>query len=170
MVAGEDCFHVQETLINSIFQPDSLATAQFEDTIHRATPLEPEKKLLLAVLEDAVMCFQDNLFARERKKRQLFEETEEWIFTERSERLFAFEGLCHSLNLDPHYIRHGLRQWQESRLNRPTRLAFKGPKTKKSTPIKAKSASSKVSRPKTFRRRPSPSRNLPHTMFSRLRT
>jgi hypothetical protein len=168
MVAGGVRFHVQEILINSIFQPDSLATTQFEDTMHRATPLEPEKKLLLAVLEDAVICFQDNFFAREKKKRQLFEETEQWIFTERSDRLFAFESLCHSLNLNPHYIRHGLRQWQESRVKRQTRLPFNASSGKKSTTMKVGPRTRKAARPKTYRRRAS--RNLPHTMFSRLRT
>ena len=154
---------MQETLTNSIFQPDSLATTQFEDTMHRATPLEPEKKLLLAVLEDAVICFQDNFFARERKKRLLFEETEQWIFSERSDRLFAFESLCHSLNLNPHYIRHGLRQWQESRLKGQTRLPLNGSEVKKSPTMKARPRTRKAARPKTYRRRAS--RNLPHAMF-----
>ena len=158
---------MQETLINSIFQPDSLATTQFEDTMHRATPLEPEKKLLLAVLEDAVICFQDNFLARERKKRQLFEETEQWIFTEHSDRLFAFETLCHSLSLNPHYIRHGLRQWQESRLKRQTHLPFNDLRAKKSPTMKTRGRTRMAARPKPYRRRAS--RNLPHTMFSRLR-
>jgi hypothetical protein len=104
---------MQEAIVNSIFQPDSLAPVQYQDTMRRAVPLEPEKKLMLAVLEDAVMCFQENVSARDKKRRQLFLETEQWIFEERSDRLFAFENLCFALNLNPQYIRAGLRQWQQ---------------------------------------------------------
>jgi hypothetical protein len=114
---------MQDALINSIFQPDSLAAAQFDDTMQRSTPLEPEKKLMLAVLEDAVMCFQDNLFTRDKKKKQLFDETELWLFEERSDRLFAFANVCQELNLDPHYVRSGLRRWQRSQLNRQSHVA-----------------------------------------------
>ena len=113
---------MQDALINSIFQPDSLAAAQFDDTMQRSVPLEPEKKLMLAVLEDAVMCFQDNLLTRDKKKRQLFNEAELWIFEERSDRLFAFANVCQELNLDPHYVRNGLRLWQQSHLNRQSHV------------------------------------------------
>jgi transposase-like protein len=112
---------MQDALINSIFQPDSLAATQFDDTMQRSTPLEPEKKLMLAVLEDAVMCFQDNLLTRDKKKKQLFDETELWLFEERSDRLFAFASVCQQLNLDPEYVRNGLKQWQQSQLNRQSR-------------------------------------------------
>jgi hypothetical protein len=109
---------MQDALINSIFQPDSVAAAQFDDTMQRSLPLEPEKKLMLAVLEDAVMCFQDNLLTRDKKKQQLFDETELWIFEEQSDRLFAFANVCYELNLDPQYVRSGLRRWQESHSSR----------------------------------------------------
>ena len=35
------------------------------DNFRRKTPLEPEKALLLAVLEDGIRCFQDNILPRE---------------------------------------------------------------------------------------------------------
>ena len=97
--------------VNPLFQLDSLAPVQFADTMQRSVPLEPEKRLMLAVLEDVVMCFQDNLFTRDKKKRQLFMEVEQWLFEEQSDRLFAFETLCQILNLNPHYFRRGLRFW-----------------------------------------------------------
>jgi hypothetical protein len=36
-------------------------------TFQRKSYLEPEKKLMLAVLEDAIACFQKYAFARDRK-------------------------------------------------------------------------------------------------------
>src|ERR671930_2815813 len=122
---------MQELSINPLFQPDSLAPAQFEETMHRSLPLEPEKKLMLAVLEDAVMCFQDNLFTGDKKKKQLFDETELWLFEERSDRLFAFANVCQELNLDPHYVRNGLIRWQRSQLNRQSHVASAHQKTVK---------------------------------------
>ena len=95
--------------------------------MHRAVPLEPEKRLMLAVLEDAVICFQENLFARDKKKRQLFLETEQWIFEERSSRLFAFDNLCQAVDLNPRYIRRGLRRWQESRSKKQTNVSSNPP-------------------------------------------
>jgi len=49
--------------IASLFQPDTLLSAQYFDTLRRKTLLEPEKRLMLAILEDAINCFQDNLFS-----------------------------------------------------------------------------------------------------------
>lgn len=99
--------------------------------MHRAVPLEPEKRLMLAVLEDAVICFQENLFARDKKKRQLFLETEQWIFEERSSRLFAFDNLCQAVDLNPRYIRRGLRRWQESRSKKQTNVSSNPPSAAK---------------------------------------
>jgi hypothetical protein len=118
---------MHEASMNPLFQPDSLAPAQFEETMHRAVPLEPEKRLMLAVLEDAVICFQENLFTRDKKKRQLFLETEQWIFEERSNRLFAFDNLCQAVDLNPRYIRRGLRRWQESRSKKQTNVSSNPP-------------------------------------------
>jgi hypothetical protein len=64
--------------IGSLFQPDMLLSAQFE-SLRRKSLLEPEKRLMLAILEDAVNCFQGKLMAQTGKNRRLFEEAEEWI-------------------------------------------------------------------------------------------
>ena len=59
---------VSEDKIASLFQPDVLLTEQYIDNYRRKTPLEPEKALLLAVLDDAVRSFQDNLLSQNKKK------------------------------------------------------------------------------------------------------
>jgi hypothetical protein len=102
-----------EDRIASLFQPDALLSEQYLDNFRRTIPLEPEKALLLAVLEDGVRCFQDNVLPRNRKKRMLFEEAQEWLFSDDPDWLFSFVSICSALGLDPNYIRRGLRQWQE---------------------------------------------------------
>lgn len=99
--------------IAALFQPDVLLAADFFENFRRKTPLEPEKTLMLAVLEDGVRCFQDNALAQEGKKRKLFQEAEEWFLSDDSDWLFSFASVCVLLGLDPSYIRQGLRRWQE---------------------------------------------------------
>jgi hypothetical protein len=48
--------HMKENLL-SLLGSDVLASEQFAETFRRREYLEPEKALLLAVLEDAVDCF-----------------------------------------------------------------------------------------------------------------
>lgn len=102
-----------EERMASLFQPDVLLTEQYIENFRRKTPLEPEKALLLAVLEDGVRCFQDNILPGNRKKQLLFEEAEAWLFSNESNGVFSFVSICTLLGFDPGYIRRGLRQWQK---------------------------------------------------------
>lgn len=98
----------------SIFQPDILVTVQYLSTYRRRFHLQPEQLLMLAVLEDAVVCFQDNLTAVTPRKQSLFRDAEEWIFEDGGKSyLFSFENICEGLALDPNYVRRGLLQWKE---------------------------------------------------------
>ena len=99
--------------IASLFQPDTLLSAQYFDTLRRQTLLEPEKRLMLAILDDAINCYQDNLFSQRAKNRRLFDEAEEWIVTAGGEWIFSFDHVCESLGFNPEYVRRGLLQWKE---------------------------------------------------------
>jgi hypothetical protein len=103
---------VFEETLTSLFQPDTLIPDQYFETF-RGKRSEPEKKLMLAVLEDAVQCFQDNIFASNGRKKKLFEEAEEWILEKGSTWIFSFENVCEVLELNPEYVREGLLRWQE---------------------------------------------------------
>ena len=50
-----------EERVTSLFQPDTLLPEQYLDTYRRKLHLEPEKKLMLAILEDGIACFQKYL-------------------------------------------------------------------------------------------------------------
>lgn len=41
----------------SLFQPDTLLSTQYFDNLRRNNLLEPEKRLMLALLEDAIHSF-----------------------------------------------------------------------------------------------------------------
>jgi hypothetical protein len=95
-----------------IFQPDILIDAQFQSSHRRRFHLEPEKVLMLAVLQDAVVCFQEHVGARCKRKQQLHREAEEWISNTDRSYLFAFDNVCEMLGFDANYMREGLQRWK----------------------------------------------------------
>jgi hypothetical protein len=74
-----------------------------------------EERLMLAVLEDAVKCFQAHVLARHPWEKKLFQESEDWILTKNADWLFSFESICDNLQLNPSYIRQGLLVWKEAK-------------------------------------------------------
>jgi hypothetical protein len=105
-----------EERVTSLFQPDTLMPDQYLETFRRKLHLEPEKKLLLAVLEDAIACFQKYVFAHDGKGRVLFQEAEEWIMEEDTDWLFSFPNVCEMLGFEPSYLRDGLMRWKLQKL------------------------------------------------------
>jgi len=106
-----------EKMVASLFEPDTVLPPQYLETICRKASLEAEQKLVLAVLEDAVSCFQ-NYFAT-----SLFREAEEWILLQgKSNWFYSFDYICETLDLDPGYIREGLLRWRHFRLRERDRV------------------------------------------------
>ena len=89
---------------------------------HYATQWSGARRLLLAVLQDAVSCWFRYLHARNVRERQLFQEIQSWFWAKDREWLFAFERICEHLELDPDYIRRGLTSWHTFRPSRQTPL------------------------------------------------
>jgi hypothetical protein len=101
----------------AVFQPDILVESQYQSTYRRRFHLEPERVLMLAVLQDAVVCFQDNVVATCKRKRSMHLEAEEWIVNEDRTYPFSFENVCEALGYEPTYMRQGLMRWKEAVLN-----------------------------------------------------
>jgi hypothetical protein len=98
--------------IASAFQPYSFLTRTSDDRFEDKL-LEPEKRLMLAVLEDAIECFKNHYAARCGKSRGAFVDAEKWVFGTNGDWVFGFENICSALHFDPEYIRKGLRRWRE---------------------------------------------------------
>ena len=77
---------------------------------------------MLAILEDAVNSFQENIFAESGKRKILFDDGEQRIRADGSDWVFSFDHICEALGFTPAYVRQGLLRWQEK--NRSKR--FKG--------------------------------------------
>lgn len=95
-----------------LYETDPLAVIQYNDTMKRSVHLEPEKRLMLAVLDDALKCFQNSASAADNRSKKLFKETEEWFWLKDQEEIFAFEQICAVLGLGPDYIRRKLLEWK----------------------------------------------------------
>jgi hypothetical protein len=98
--------------IESLFQPDTIAQAEYYDGFKRKSPLEPERELVLAMLEDAVLCFQKYLRSTKEKEWRLFTDAEDWLFGDDREWPLSFLNVCDLLGLEPGYLRKGLSQWK----------------------------------------------------------
>lgn len=100
-----------------IFQPDTVLPSQFFASLRGKGFVEGEKRLMAAVLADAVDCYMKHVTATETHARQLFLDAESWIFWEEGvQSLFSFRQICDVLGLEPGYIRQGLRDWRLRRV------------------------------------------------------
>jgi hypothetical protein len=105
---------------SSLIQPDTVVAHEYFDSFRRKTLWLPEKELMFAILEDAVGCFQNYLFARDKKGKQLFLDAETWINGEENKSVLSFDNVCEELDLDPEFLRSGLRRWKQKKLAEAT--------------------------------------------------
>ena len=115
--------------VSAVLQPDTLQSAQYFDTLRRKNLLEAEKRLMFAVLNDAIVCYQENLLSQRKKNRRLFDEAEEWIVRPDGDGVFCFENVCEALGFDPEWVRCGLLKWKDQQLRIPSSsVAWEGKK------------------------------------------
>jgi hypothetical protein len=104
-----------------LFQPDLLLPSQFHDRFRRRQQLDGERRLMLAVLEDAVEMYRKHCGPRPGRNRQLFLDAEEWIENDDRTWMFSFLNLCDILDLDGEYIRRGLHALKQRAAGTPPR-------------------------------------------------
>ena len=93
-----------------LFEPHTVLPAQYFDRLRRRTEFNGERRLMLAILEDAVDCYRKHAAARDHKARHLFTEAEAWIEEPPTRWLYSFENICDVLGLESQYIRAGLQK------------------------------------------------------------
>jgi Arc/MetJ-type ribon-helix-helix transcriptional regulator len=110
----------KETLderLPGLFEPDTLLPIQYFEAMRKKHLLEGEKRLILSVLEDAIECFMKCIDASTSKGQRLFRDADEWIAHEDKRWVFSFDNVCDMLDINPEYMRMGLRKWKEKRLD-----------------------------------------------------
>ncbi len=84
---------------------------------------EPSNRLMLAILEEALVTFQRGLNSPVAEQRRRFHEVDTWVASEDTDWPFSFENICGTLSIDPDYIRTGLRRLKRNAFARQTRCA-----------------------------------------------
>jgi hypothetical protein len=95
------------------FEPETVLPSQLIDGGRFTASGMPEKRLLLAVLEDAVITFQRYATSTKRRGQRLFRETEEWIVSDDVASACSFQNICDALGFESRYLRQGLLAWRD---------------------------------------------------------
>src|SRR4029077_7372313 len=77
--------------------------------------LPAERRLMLAVLQDAIDILLKHRNATQPKSRRLYLDTAEWIRSDDTEWPFSFVNVCETLGLSPSCLRRGLCRLQPDR-------------------------------------------------------
>jgi hypothetical protein len=102
-----------------LFQEDASLPAQYWDTFARKRDYEPEKRLLLAVLDNAIRSYRTLVFIGGRR----FAEVEGWLFSDDVDDTFSFRNICEVLGLSPSRIRISLKDWRGNEARRNAQRA-----------------------------------------------
>lgn len=99
-------------LSDLLVHPDQFFT-QRDGALHRTG----EYRLLVAVLQDAIIDWFRYRNASHPRGRRLFQEVSSWFTSTDQVSLFSFENICAHLGIDPDYLRRGLLEWRPSHSN-----------------------------------------------------
>jgi hypothetical protein len=86
----------------------------------RELTASPRNRLMLAVLEEALVTFQRGLNSPKAEQRRQFHEVDRWVTSADTDWPFSFENVCACLKIDPDYIRKGLRNLKHEALSSGT--------------------------------------------------
>ena len=87
---------------------DIILPCQFFGQIKTDPAAQPEKRLMLAIVEDAIATFYKCLPSVTQRQRQLLKEVEEWFASADTAWPFSFQNICAALDLNVDYVRSGL--------------------------------------------------------------
>jgi hypothetical protein len=113
---GALCF---EKNTHSLFHSDPLSSNEFFETFKQRVYLEPERFLMLAVLQDAITCLEKYAAFGSGGNKRLFDEARDWILSEDGDWLFSFNNVCEAVCLDATYVRRRLIQISDSKRTLP---------------------------------------------------
>jgi hypothetical protein len=94
--------------------PDTLVPAQYFQQVGADAASQPEKRLMLAVLEDAIATFQRHFLSETPRGKRLVEEVKDWMAGAGGEWPFSFDNICAALDLDPQCLRAGMDRWKHN--------------------------------------------------------
>jgi hypothetical protein len=117
----------RSALASEFLAPEVVLPAQYFTAAPR-TQRQPELRLMLAVLEDAVLTLVRHAGDNRPAARRLVREVERWVEARASDWPFSFENVCAVLGFDAAAVRRRLRRLQTEPLGagEPGRVLFVG--------------------------------------------
>jgi len=109
-----------EERTSSPLEPDTLVPSQYFERVGSDAAFQPEKRLMLAVLEEAIATFQRHVVSDSSRSQRLVEEVESWADGADAEWPFSFENICSALDIEPEFLRTGMARWKEREQRRAT--------------------------------------------------
>ena len=88
-----------------ILEPDVFLPSQFYGSGGLSRQLDGEKRLMIAILKDAVECLNKYRGARSSLGTSQYQNALEWVEDEGTEWLFSFNNICDLLGFHPNYLR-----------------------------------------------------------------
>lgn len=94
--------------LSDLLGPDVILPQQFFEGPRCDSDFSPEKALMLAILEDAIRCFQEYFRTTRARPRMLSRQAERWIRTRDWNWPFSFNNVCEALGIDSDCMRDAL--------------------------------------------------------------
>lgn len=124
-----------------LIEPHALIGEKHSSVCRQTEPGDSERKLMLAVLVDAIQTYQKFADSKSFGGKALYRQEEAWFWSENSDPAFSFANICQAFGLNPAFFRWRLRQLtilRKARVsrgkvvqfrpaaNRPRKLMFSG--------------------------------------------
>lgn len=101
-----------EEVLARLFEPELITPEQHREQMRSERTDQPEVRLMLAVIEDAVASYQRYADQPGRRNERLFEEAASWIRSTDTSWPYSFENICAALAFEPQRLREGLETWR----------------------------------------------------------
>jgi hypothetical protein len=102
-----------KSALAELITPDILTPVQWYAGKRSEDPrFQGTRRLMLAVLMDALQRIQNGARSRTAIQRRASAEAEMWIADRKGHGPFAFETVCETLAIDPDWLRENLREWR----------------------------------------------------------
>ena len=94
------------------FGPAIMLPDQFGEQVSGGSRHHAEKRLMAAVLQDAVAIFRRHVHTERGPGVRMFQEAQQWFRSNDTSWPFSFESICNALDISPLYLRRALELWR----------------------------------------------------------
>src|SRR5918992_4799036 len=96
-----------------ILEPDTMLPFQFYGKTQLSGQVDGQRKLMLAILQDAVECLEKYRTSKSSVHQELYQNALNWVRDPGADWLFCFTNVCDFLGFDPTFMRESLLAREE---------------------------------------------------------